>query len=620
MFRETTAQLSVFTPEVIFPGILPKTDWCFIYRDKILPLIDESKFMHLYHTKDKSGKAVVTGAPNKSIQLQISILIFMGLEQLTWRAAEKMFERRIDWMIATRTSLGEAFIDHTTLFKFFGRLSNDDTALELFTDFTKAFILECGISTKQQRVDSFFMTGWLAILSRYGLFKETLRKFLQNLRKQKPGIYSQIKDDLSREYLEKEFDLTEKDHAKAQRKIKDMAKDMYSLIKTFESHKQIQNYETFKIMLTVFEQQCVTKKKSESSEKESIQSQEEQKKASKKTKRTKKKAKKKTVKDQKKSENSPNVPQKKEPQITEETTLNPLENEDDSKSDNCNTEIEIRKIPEGDKIISSPHNTDAEYVKKRKQKIVGHKGFISETCDRSNPIQMITDVNLEKSTHSDSIELNKIVDRLQEQDLMPKELFADAGFISGQTLLDSEEKGLDLVGPVSGRSQNIEQYEKNERPLNLSDFSVVIDHETGEITIVSCPKKYSPAAQKRSDKTGKVLVHFSCEDCFGCTFIKRCPIKIGKRINTLTVSEEQYAGAVRHNLYMEDVEYRKKCSIRAGAESLVNEVANSHNGRKSRHRPEKSSRLQLIFGVIACNVKRYLGFQAKSAQVQMIKN
>ena len=55
------------------------------------------------------------------------------------------------------------------------------------------------------------MHGWLKILSRYGLFKETIRVFLQNLRKQKPGLYEEIKDELSQNYLEKDFDLTEKD-------------------------------------------------------------------------------------------------------------------------------------------------------------------------------------------------------------------------------------------------------------------------------------------------------------------------------------------------------------------------------------------------------------------------
>jgi hypothetical protein len=56
--------------------------------------------------------------------------------------------------------------------------------------------------------------------------------------------------------------------------------------------------------------------------------------------------------------------------------------------------------------------------------------------------------------------------------------------------------------------------------------------------------------------------------------------------------------------YMNDPHYRKQCSTRVGAESSVNEVANSHGARRSRHRTEGRSRLQLIFASIGCNVKR----------------
>ncbi|MFK5952202.1 MAG: hypothetical protein QM498_04030 [Desulfobacterium sp.] len=41
----------------------------------------------------------------------------------------------------------------------------------------------------------------------------------------------------------------------------------------------------------------------------------------------------------------------------------------------------------------------------------------------------------------------------------------------------------------------------------------------------------------------------------------------------MTIIEAQYAGAQRHHKYMEDTEYRKKCGVRVGAESLLNEVA-----------------------------------------------
>jgi hypothetical protein len=136
----------------MFPKVLPKEDWCYIYRDKIYPLIDEDKFRHLF---EEEG-----GAPNKSIKMVISILIFMGMEKFTWRGAEFQFGRRVDWWIATHTAMGEAQVDHTTLFKFYQRLEQDDTARKLFQELTIKFAEACGTSLKKQRTDSFY--PWLA--------------------------------------------------------------------------------------------------------------------------------------------------------------------------------------------------------------------------------------------------------------------------------------------------------------------------------------------------------------------------------------------------------------------------------------------------------------------------
>lgn len=248
MYRPTTPQSSLFEVENYFPGALPANDWSFTYQKRVLPLIDEEKFRHLYSESE--------GRYNAPIKTQVSLLIFMGTEKLTWRSVEFKFPRRLDWLIATETPLGEAAIDHTTLFKFYQRLEFDDTARTLFTEITDAFVGACGTSLKKQRTDSFFIHGWLRILSRYGLFKETIRKFLQSLRKQKPGLYYNIKGQLSKNYLEKEFDLTEKDRELAQKKISLMAQDLYQLKCAFEHHHQVKHYETFKILCAVFSQQC----------------------------------------------------------------------------------------------------------------------------------------------------------------------------------------------------------------------------------------------------------------------------------------------------------------------------------------------------------------------------
>ena len=528
MFRTSTGQTSFFTVDTYFPDALPPEDWSFIYWNYVLPLIDEEKFRHLF--------AEHGGAPNKPVKTTISILVFMGLEELTWRGAEFMFPRRFDWLIATGTAFGEASIDHTTLYKFYQRMEADETAREMFVEIVNKFTELCGTSTKKQRTDSFFIYGWLKTLSRYGLFRETIRVFLSELRKKLGEVYyGEVMGKLSKEYLEHEFDLTEKDRDKVQRRISEMSYDMYLLVKEFENNAVVKELESYQILETVFSQQC---------------------------------------------------------EVVEQGEELP--------------KVEIREKPVGEKIINSPHNTEVEYTKKRGRGYTGHKGFVSETCDRENKTQFITDVNATGSREADANELEQIQQRQEEAKMKPEEQYTDAGFVNGKTIVSSKEKGIELEGPSAGRSQSIEGYEKEDRPLDTADFKVEIVGENKELTVEACPAGEVPVEQERSEKTGKVNVHFDAHRCDACELRDRCPVRIGKHVATLRIDEEGYAGAVRHHQYMEDAEYRKECAIRAGVEGTVNELANTHGMRKARHRNLSCIKLQMIFAALACNVKRFI--------------
>ena len=526
MFRPTSPQSSLFEVENSLPGALPDNDWSFTYKERVLPLIVEDKFRHLYHE--------TKGKPNIPIKAAVSILIFMGMEKLTWRASEFLFSRRLDWLIATNTPIGGARIDHTTLFKFYQRLEADDTAIKLFVEITDAFIKTCGTSVKMQRTDSFFIHGWLRILSRYGLFKETNRKFLQTLRKQKPNLYKKIKGQLSQDYLEKKFDLTEKDRDLAQRKISLMARDMYRIKSAFENHKKIQHYETFIILCKVFEQQCEVK--------ESIEQ---------------------------------------------------------------DFEIVLKEKPDKD-TICTPHNPEVRYVRKGNQRVTGDKGTVTETCDPDNKTQFITDVSDNEATKHDSKEQPEVQERLIENKFKPDKQFGDAGFVNGQTIMDSKENKISLEGPTAGRSQSFETHESKERPFDAGDFDTTYTEQEKELTVNKCPNNQVPKDQHKSEKTGGFIVHFDSDTCDHCPEKNRCPVKIGKRVATYTVDAIEFIGAVRHHQYMSDANYRKECAVRAGAEATVSELTRGHGMRKSRHRKRSRTKLQLTFAALACNVKRFI--------------
>ena len=526
MFRPTSPQSSLFEVDSVLPGALPGEDWCFVFRDKVLPLIDEEAFRPLYA---ESG-----GRPNASIKTMVSLLIFMGLERVTWRGVEFLFPRRLDWLIATNTAFGEAHIDHTTLFKFYQRLEGNSIARELFTTFVAAFTQACGTSLKKQRTDSFFVHGWLRTLSRYGLFKETITKFLRALRKHQPDLYEDIRGELSQDYLEKTFDLTEKDKELAQRKVALMARDLYRLKGAFAGHDQVRHYETFEILCRVFTQQC---------------------------------------------------------QVEETAAQEP--------------EIVLKDKPDTD-TICTPHNPQARYIRKVKQRVTGDKAVVTETCDPDNEVQFITDADVVKITTPDCCLQLDLTERLIDNDFQPDKQYGDAGFVTGETILDARDKGIELEGPVAGRSQSLDKYEQPERPLDAADFHARIDPDDGELLVLACPDQQAPTDQQRSDKTGDVLVHFDADGCRACPLAARCPVLIGKGVATLRIDEAQYVGAQRHHQYMEDTEYRKECAVRAGAEACVSELTRAHGARKSRHRKAARTQLQILFAATACNVKRFI--------------
>ena len=64
-YKESATRSSVFDTSHYFKDALPKDNCSFIYRDRIFPLIDETKFKHLYSESE--------GRPNAPVKLMISL-------------------------------------------------------------------------------------------------------------------------------------------------------------------------------------------------------------------------------------------------------------------------------------------------------------------------------------------------------------------------------------------------------------------------------------------------------------------------------------------------------------------------------------------------------------------
>jgi hypothetical protein len=97
-------------------------------------------------------------------------------------------------------------------------------------------------------------------------------------------------------------------------------------------------------------------------------------------------------------------------------------------------------------VITTPHDPEARYGYKGGQGWVGYKLQMTETADEDS--RFITDVEVVPAMRQDNQCLAAIQDRLVERGIPPGKQYVDQAYMSGQHIVDSLDKGIDLRGCV----------------------------------------------------------------------------------------------------------------------------------------------------------------------------
>ncbi len=103
--------------------------------------------------------------------------------------------------------------------------------------------------------------------------------------------------------------------------------------------------------------------------------------------------------------------------------------------------------PPAGKMIGSPDDVEARYCVKRSTEWHGYKVHFTETCQAEYP-RLITQVETTPATVHDVKVTAKIQDELQEKGRLPEIQLVDEGYMEIDLLVDSQKRGIDLVGPV----------------------------------------------------------------------------------------------------------------------------------------------------------------------------
>ena len=173
MFRARAPQESLWQSEFLITprkAELLRKSWAEVFRNEALGLIDEERFAPMY--------SVDTGRPNRAVQTVLGVLVLKEMFDLTDIEALEELEFNLLWHHALRLEMEESHLAQKTLHNFRVRLMEHDGGRMAFCETTDRIIEAMGLGTGKQRLDSTHIMSNIAVLTRLGLFCETVRVFL----------------------------------------------------------------------------------------------------------------------------------------------------------------------------------------------------------------------------------------------------------------------------------------------------------------------------------------------------------------------------------------------------------------------------------------------------------
>ena len=196
MFQVREPQESLWQSEFLITprkAKLMRRSWAEVFRNGALVLIAEERFAPMYSPD--------MGRPNRAVQTVLGVLVLKEMFDLTDMEALEELEFNLLWHHALRLEVEEAHLAQKTLHNFRVRLMEHDGGRLAFCETTDRMVEALGLRTGKQRLDSTHVMSNIAVLTRLGLFCETVRVFLLAVSREHPGLGEGIGDGLAQRYL-----------------------------------------------------------------------------------------------------------------------------------------------------------------------------------------------------------------------------------------------------------------------------------------------------------------------------------------------------------------------------------------------------------------------------------
>lgn len=542
MFKRTSRQRGLFEAEsVVSEGVRRrlKISWAEGFQAKVLPVLLDAEEEFAALYSDETGR------PCSSVARLLGICVLQEMLDLDDQSALDSVAFDVRWQHALGMEPEDAYLSRRSLVEFRSRQVSKDPEMKnlrrVFELVGEAAISELKLSTKEQRVDSTLITSNIFTRGRVDLFRKTLVHFFDWLTREHPALLERLSASTREWYAQTEESgwFGKLDKEKAKQEAVTLAERLYEVVRAFAEHEEVKKAESYQLVARLFAEHC------------EIQGGDD------------------------KGGGGGGGP-----------------------GNATKTKVVLRKKVEAPgSSLQSPFDPDAGYSYKGP----GYLAHVAETC-RNDGVEIITDYALGAAGETDRGKDIEVIDRLGEAKRQPAVLYADGGYPTGQGLIDAEQRGTEIVAPMTGGSLP-------ENTVGRESFE--FDAVTGDCT--RCPAGNAPL-RHNTRTTGRnhpptLHAYFDGEKCRACPTEPRCVVRTpnnGKAGNMhLEVGAHLIARDKRLAAQRDDA-WWDRYKIRAGIEATISELKRSHGFGRLRVRRRPRVLFAVSLKVMACNVKRWL--------------
>jgi hypothetical protein len=232
---------------------LLEQSWAKLFQEEILLELPVHKLQRHYHE--------FMGRPTKELYAMLGAMILQQMHDLDDDEVVYQFAFNEMWHFAldiTGDSDTEAYVSLKTVWNMRSILTKHDLYNLLFETISDKLANMFNVDTSKQRLDSVHIQSNMRHLGRIGLFVNTIKKFLVNLRRQHKELFLSLEKELTGRYFPKRggsvFSMVKP--SESAKTLESLGKDLFSLIERFRDKAEVTSMSSYQLLVRLVKEQC----------------------------------------------------------------------------------------------------------------------------------------------------------------------------------------------------------------------------------------------------------------------------------------------------------------------------------------------------------------------------